>query len=517
MVSGPTTALSVVLFATLAPLAVPGSPRFVELALLMTVMVGVIQLAAAAARMGVVVSFISHSVMTGFTAAAAILIAVSQIPAALGVEVERGGTVIERLWRLAGAAPGAHLPALAIAMATLVTVAAIQSRSRRLPGFLIALAVGGVMGWAMERWGLPVRTVGVLPAALPRPVLPDIDLGDLSLVAEGAFAVALIGLLEALSIGRAMAIRRRERFEPTQEIFGQGMSNLIGGFFQCYASSGSFTRTGINHEVGARTPLAAVFASLFLAVIMLLVAPLIAHVPMPAIAGLILYVAWRLIDRREIRHILTSSSSETAVLATTFLAGLLVELDFAIYVGVIASLLVFLHKSSQPVVTVSAPKLVNGQRKFVSAKENNLPECPQITIIRLYGALYFGSVEHVEREFRRVEREHPQQRIKVVILTGVGDIDLSGADLLIDEINLARARGGDVHIVAQATPLLNRLARLHVLEALGPGNLHLSKATAIAAAVEQADNEICRPCRLRVFHECARKPGARAALRELGY
>ncbi|MEM9050203.1 MAG: SulP family inorganic anion transporter [Pseudomonadota bacterium] len=517
MVSGPTTAISVVVFTTLAPMAEPGSARYIELALLLTIMVGVIQVVAALARMGQIVAFVSHSVMTGFTAAAALLIGVSQLPNAMGVTVERGGTVIDRLVRTVEAADAFSLTALTISVATLVTVAVLQSISKKLPGFLVALAVGGLIGWAFQAHGESVPTVGALPAALPALYLPDIDFSDVSLLGQGAFAIALIGLLEALSIGRAMAIRRHERFDATQEIFGQGLSNVVGGFFQCYVGSGSFTRSGINMEVGARTPLAAMLSSVFLAAMTLLLLPLIALIPTPAIAGLILYVAWRLIDRREIRHILTSSTSETAVLGVTFAAGLLVELDFAIYLGVIASLMVFLHKSSQPVLGVGAPKLVNGQRKFVAARENNLPECPQITILRLDGTLYFGSVEHVEREFRRVERERPQARIKVLILKGVGNVDLSGADLLIDEIRQARIRGGDFHMIAQFEPLLNRMGRLHVLEELGEANLHLNKGTAIETAVAQADNEVCRTCRLRIYHECSTKPGARAALRELGY
>ncbi|MEM8741734.1 MAG: SulP family inorganic anion transporter [Pseudomonadota bacterium] len=517
MVSGPTTAISVVVFTTLAPLAEPGTARYIELALLLTVMVGIIQIVAALARLGQIVAFVSHSVMTGFTAAAALLIGVSQLPDALGVTVERGGTVVDRLVRTIEAADAVSLAALTISAATLVTVAVLQSISKKLPGFLVALVVGGAIGWLFRNNGTEVPMVGALPAALPAFYIPIFDFSDISLLGQGAFAIALIGLLEALSIGRAMAIRRHERFNATQEIFGQGLSNLVGGFFQCYVGSGSFTRSGINMEVGARTPLAAMLSSVFLAAMTLLLLPLIAFIPTPAIAGLILYVAWRLIDRREIRHILTSSSSETAVLGVTFAAGLLVELDFAIYLGVIASLMVFLHKTSQPVLGVGAPKLVNGQRKFVAARENNLPECPQITILRLDGTLYFGSVEHVERAFRRVERERPQARIKVLILKGVGNIDLAGADLLIDEIRQARARGGEFHMIAQFAPLLNRMAQLHVLDELNEANLHLNKGTAIEAAVAQADNEICRTCRLRVYHECAGKPGARAALRELGY
>jgi len=143
-------------------------------------------------------------------------------------------------------------------------------------------------------------------------------------------------------------MRRHERFDANQEILGQGLSNFVGGFFQAYAGSGSFTRSGVNEESGARTPFAAIFSSVFLALLLLLVAPYVALIPTPAMAALILFVAYKLINQREIRHIIDSSYSETVILGITFAAGLLIELDFAIYLGVIASLLVFLNRTAHP-------------------------------------------------------------------------------------------------------------------------------------------------------------------------
>lgn len=517
MMAGPTTALSVVVYATLSPLALPDTQVYVELALLLSIMVGVLKLMAAVARLGAVVAFVSHSVMTGFTAAAALLIAVSQVGDALGLTVEAGGTVPDRLARVVAASAETNALSVILALATLAAVVGLQRVSRRLPTFLIALVFGSLLGWVLGAEARGVHMVGALPAALPSFDVPSISFQRLSYLTEGAFAIALIGLLEAVSIGRSFAVRRRERFNANQEIVGQGLSNVVGAFFGGYPSSGSFTRSGVNAEMGARTPLAAVFSAIFLAAIMVMVLPLITHIPVPAMAGLILYVAYRLIDVKEIRHVARSSRSETGVIALTFLAGLFVALDFAIYIGVIASLILFLHKSSQPAVTISAPKLVNGSRKFVDARDNNLAECPQITIIRLDGTLYFGSVEHVERQLRRIERDKPQQRLKVLILKGVGDIDLAGSDLLIDEVRHARDRGGDFHMVAQFPPLVQRLRRLQVIEELGENRLHTNKGDAIDAVVKAADNEICRGCRVRLFHDCARKPGARAAVRELGY
>jgi SulP family sulfate permease len=517
MVTGPNTPLAIVIFTTVAPLAAAGSPEYVGLVLKLTVLVGLLQIAAGLARLGSLVGFVSPSVMVGFTAAAGIVIAVSQTGTALGLPAGEGGaSVLRQLAALVSGIGAANPVAAGIAAVTLVSVLLIQRLAPRLPGFLIALGIGAAAGWLAGAEAKGVAMVGVLPAAFPAFTVPDFRAAELSGLAQGALALALIALLQALTIGRTLAVRRKERFSATREIWGQGLANLVGGFFQNYVSSGSFTRSAVNAEAGARTPLAAVAASLILVGLVWLLMPYFAHVPQPAIAALILYVAWRLIDRAEIRRLLATSRSETAVLAATFATGLLVELDFAVFIGVIASLVAFLRRSSQPVLGVLAPKLVNGVRKFVSARDNHLPECPQITVMRLDGALYFGSAEHVERAFRRIERESPQQRIRVLIMKGVGDIDLTGADLLIEEVRAARARGGDIHLIVQE-PLAGRLAALGVAEEFGPGHLHAGKAEAVEAAVGRADNEICRSCRVRLFHECSRKPGARAAMRELGY
>ena len=515
MVSGPTTAISAIVLTTLQGHAEPGTAQFVQLVLLLTVMVGLFQFAAGIARLGGLVSFVSHSVMTGFTAAAAILIGVSQLSGALGIAVERGGNVFERAVRVYEGLGGINWIAFTIAAVTLVTAVLFRTYAKRLPGFLIALAVGAGLGWLLDAESAGVSMVGALPSAFPVFDPPEFSLFRIGELTQGAAAIALVGLLEAVSIGRAFSIRRHERFDSSQEMIGQGLSNMVGGFFQAYAGSGSFTRSGVNHESGARTPVSAICSSVFLALILLFVAPLVAYVPTPAMAGLILYVAYKLINFAEFHHVFETSRSETVILIATFLAGVAIELDFAIYVGVIASLSVFLNRSAHPALRISTPVVSrSGRRKFRNADLHNLPECPQILSVRLDGPLYFGSVEHVEREFRRIERTRYNQKHVVLYLKGVGEIDLSGADLLIEEIREIKRRGGSFEIVALYPPLLRRLRRFHVIEEIGDDNLHISKGDAIAAAIGRVDPEICRTCRARVFLECAKLAGAEEAAAE---
>jgi SulP family sulfate permease len=323
------------------------------------------------------------------------------------------------------------------------------------------------------------------------------------MLAPGAAAIAVVGLLEAISIGRAFAVRRKEAFDSNQEMIGQGLSNVVGGFFQCYAGSGSFTRSGVNAAAGAVTPLSGVFASIFLMLILYFVAPWAAYIPQPAMAGLILFVAYRLIDLRELRHIITSSRPETVILLLTLAAGLFIELDFAIYVGVIASFCVFIYESSHPELPVTAPMLqADGSRKFRNVERMKLVECPQLLTFRLDGALYFGSVEHVAHEYKKIRARNPRQKHVILYMKGIGKTDLAGADFLIEAIRETKANGGSFRIVALFPPLVSSLRRFHVVEELGEENLHGSKSEAVSKAMADLDRNICEGCLKDVFWEC---------------
>ncbi len=503
MISGPTTAISAVLFATLSDVAMPGTARYIELALMLTVMVGIFQIAGGLGKLGGIVSFVSHSVMTAFTAAAALLIAVSQLAGALGVHVERGGNVVERIWRLGEHFVEVNPTAVLISSVTLFSAITLAKIAPKLPGFLIALVIGSTLAYFIDAASVGVAMVGALPSDLPNLHVPNVAFSDIGALAPGAAAIALVGLLEAISIGRAFAVRRKEDFDANQEMVGQGLSNAIGGFFQCYAGSGSFTRSGVNASAGAMTPVSGLFASAFLALILLFIAPLVAYIPVPAMAGLILFVAWKLIDITELRHILGTRCAETVILCLTLAAGLFIELDFAIYVGVIASLCVFIYESASPELPIISPiDAPNGQRKFRAIGKPAPDLCPQLLIMRLDGPLFFGSVEAVEKRIKEIRKLHKRQKHWVFTMKAAGKIDLAGADLLIKTIREIKADGGSFRIVAHFDPLIKSLDRLHVLDELGEDMMYSSKFEAVTAATEDLDKHICKGCLREMFVEC---------------
>ncbi len=507
LISGPTTAISIVVFATVSKYAEPGSARFVELALTLTFLAGAYQLALGLARMGALVNFISHSVVVGFTAGAAVLIATSQLKHFFGLHIPAGESFLHT-WQDIFRQIGALDPYVtATATITLVSLVALSIWRPRWPGMLIAMAIGSLAAAAMHLAtgpGAHIPLVGSLPASLPPPSLPDFSLGAIKTMGSGALAVAMLGLVEAVAIARAIATKSGQRIDGNQEFIGQGLANLVGSFFSSYASSGSFTRSGLNYTAGAVTPLSAVFAAVSLALIVLLVAPLAAYLPIAAMAAVILVVAYRLIDAHHIRNILRTSKRETAVLATTFFATLFLELEFAIYVGVLLSLVIYLMRTSRPGIVPRVPDPGAHNRHFVT--DPALPECPQLKIIRIDGSLFFGAVDHVQEWLHRLYVQNPQQKHLLIVGNGINFIDIAGAEMLIHEAERRRAIGGGLYMVKVKDEVCSILKRGGYAERFGPENIFATKGEAIAAIVRRLDRQICARCDKRIFLECSSLP-----------
>ncbi|ATG72740.1 sulfate permease [Zobellella denitrificans] len=497
LISGPTAALSIVVFTTISPLASPGSAEFLRLALTLTLLAGLFQLALATARLGVLVNFVSHSVVLGFTAGAALVIGSSQLQNVFGLAVPTDGSVADQWWQWLQHLPETHLPSLAVALVSLLGCVLIKRFRPRWPNMLLALVLASLLARVLDPGGERIALVGAIPAALPPFSLPDLSFGALSALGPGALAIGLLGLVEAVSIARAVASRSHQRLDGNQEFVGQGLSNVVGAFFSCYVSSGSFTRTGVNYTSGARTPLAAIFAGFWLLLILLLFSELTAWLPMPAMAGLLLVVAWNLIDFHHIRLIVQAGKSEAAVLLTTFFATLFVAMEFAIYAGVLLSLVFYLKRTSTPRIVSILPDPDAKHPVFVSAEQRRLPYCPQLRIIRIEGSLFFGAVNHVQEYLQSIR----EPRL-LIVGSGINFVDIVGAEMLVQEAQRRRAEGGDLYFSNLKEGVSRFLARNNLLEEIGEDHVFPNKGRAIHRIYDQLDPAVCKTCTARIFREC---------------
>ncbi len=510
LISGPTTAISIVVFATLTHGGfgvTPGTPEFISLALTLTFLAGVYQLVFGLARMGVLVNFVSHTVVVGFTAGAAILIITSQMKNVMGVALPRGESFLHTWILLFQKLPEANVSVFIVAFFTLLVAILVKRFNRSLPNLLIALVAGAVFALLFKGGGADIKLLDPIEGHFPPLSSPDFSFETIKMLMPGAFAIALLGLIEAVSISRAIASKSFQRIDGNQEFIGQGMSNIVGSFFSSYAGSGSFTRSGINYESGAQTPLSAIFAAVFLLLILLLVAPLMAYLPVAAMAGIILLVGYSLIDFKEIKHVLESSKTETSILLTTFLATLFLELEFAIYLGVLLSLLIFLARTSTPDIITLAPDVDrrHGNKKvLIDTETKPLDECPELKILRVDMSIYFGSLNHIQKKLFAIS-DHEEINHILIIGSGINLIDLSGAEMLAQEAKRLQKNGGGLYFVGLKPNVYTSLCRGHVISTIG--NTHFfddinEAITHVQHAIE-ADNH-CKLCERLVFKECRR-------------
>ncbi|WP_428610441.1 SulP family inorganic anion transporter [Sedimenticola sp.] len=507
LVSGPTTAASVVLFSALSVYAAPGSPDYVILALTLTFMVGVFELALGLARMGALVNFISHSVVIGFTAGAATLIAAKQLKHFFGIEMDSGGHLHEIIFNFSQQLQQINPWVTGVALVTLFSGIAFKRWFPRMPYMIAAMLTGSILSVLLDTWfghaTTQIPNVGALPATLPPLSAPHLSLQHVKDLAPTALAVTLFALTEAVSIGRSLAARGGYRIDGNQEFIGQGLSNIAGAFFSGYVATGSFNRSGLNYQSGAKTPLASIFAALILMVIVLLVAPYAAYLPKAAMAGILFLVAWGLIDFKEISHILKSSKRETAVLMVTMLSAMFLELEFAIFAGVLLSLVLYLERVSKPNIVTRVPD--HRLYKHAFSSDPDLPECKQLKIIRIDGSLFFGSVNHLQERFDRIRTNHPDKKHLAIIASGINFVDLQGSHALVEEAKRRQDSGGKLYLINVKEKLWDSLEKSGDLDVIGDRNIFQSKNAALHAIYHKLNKSVCETCENHIFQECRNK------------
>jgi SulP family sulfate permease len=511
LVSGPTTAASIVLLSVLSAHAAPGSAEFVKYALTLTFLVGLIQLVMGAARLGTLVNFISHSVIIGFTAGAAILIASSQLKHFLGMDIPRGLHPHEVIMHIGQHVVEINPWVVLISMVTLVSGLIFKKYIPKVPYMIAAMLIGSVAAYVVNvLYGKDVTgiaTVGALPASLPPLSAPSFSLETIKQLLPGSIAVTVLALTEAVSIARSIGVRSGQHVDGNQEFIGQGLSNMIGSFFSAYVATGSFNRSGVNYEAGARTPLAAAFAGVMLMGVVLLVAPYASYLPNAAMAGILMLVAWGLIDFHHIKLILKTSRAEAVVLGVTFFSTLLMDLEFAIMVGVIASLVAYLNRTSRPRILSRVPDPSLPSRKFNS--DPKLPECPQLKIIRIDGSVFFGAVNHIRETLRGYMEKDSGQKHLLVVASGINFVDVAGAEYLAQEARSRRKIGGGLYFYRIKEGACEALTRGGYRDEIGQENMYMSKTDALHdITLHRLDPDICRQCKKRIFLECSELPGA---------
>lgn len=501
LISGPTAAISIVVFSALSSHAEPGTAEFISLVLTLTFLAGLFQFVFGLARLGSLVNFVSHTVVIGFTAGAAILIGTSQLKYVFGMEIPRGESFLHTWMDMFNQVGDINYYIFAVAAVTFIVAILIRKFLPRYPYLLFGMVAGGLFSFVIGGESHGVKLVGAIPRGLPPISSPEFSFETIKSLIPDAFAIALLGLVEAVSIARSVASKSKQQINGSQEFIGQGLSNIVGSFFSSYAGSGSFTRSGINYDSGAKSPMSAIFASLFLLLIVLLIAPITAYLPIASMGASILLVAYNLVNFHHIKQIFRISIPETSIFLTTFLATLFLELEFAIYMGVLVSLFLFVGRTSAPKIVSLAPNPKLPNRSLQDANEKKLEECPQLKIIRIDMSIYFGSLAAIQKEFHKLTKQG--YRYILIDSNGINFIDMAGSEMLEQEAKRLEELGGGLFFYNIKDSVFKYLLRSDAFKHIGDYHFFPSKKGAIQWVFTQLNEEACKICPRRIFKECS--------------
>lgn len=502
--NGPTNANSLlVLSALLGASFVPGTQAFVVAAGMMAVMAGLFQFILGLARLGVLVNFVSYSVIVGFAAGAGLLIAVKQLEPLLGLNLENLG-MPQAPGDLVALAQRIHPQTAAIGLGSIAFLIILGRVRRSLPGALIVMILASIVVAVFGLQEQGVSVIGRLPSSLPPLAnLPLFDLESIRKLSSGALAVGAIGLVQTIAMARSIAAQTGQRLDSNQEFVAQGLANMAAGMFSGFAVAGSFSRSAVNLKAGARTPMAAIFSGIFVLIAMFVLAPLAAYLPRAALAGVLVIIGLGLVDRAEIERMLRGTRGDALIMAVTFLGTMLLPIEFAVMAGILLSFVHYTLQTSMPQVHQVLPDENFRHFSYRPDKEN----CPQLSIVDILGDLYFGAVNHIEEKILKALSDNPEQRFLLIRMNHVNHCDYSGIHMLENVLKAYRDAGGDVFLVRVDTQLLEFMKATEFYEVLGPENILIEDEAISHIFHHVLDPAVCiYECPVRAFRECQNLP-----------
>ena len=502
LASGPIAIMSLLVLTSLANMAEPGSQAFIELSFLLAFMVGGIYLVVGIFRMGIVMSFISHSAVKGFTSAAALIIVSTQLPHLLGVDTGHHEYVILKFTAIAKSIAGLHWPTLGIGLLALAIIHVVKKLKPSFPGAMFALAVTSALVVWLDLDKAGVAVIGNVRGGLPRPVIPPFDFRQMSVLFGPAIVIAMVSFAETYSVGKSIAGKTRQKLDVNQEFIGQGVANLIGSFFQCYPTSGSFSRSAINFSTGAKTGVSSVITSLSVVVALLFLTPWLTYIPKAALAALVMNAVWMLFHPREVFHLWKLNRHDGIVAICVFSLSLVAKPDYALLIGVIMSLMFFLWKTMHPrIVRISkSPEL----GMFTNADFGEIPSCPQILQLRSDNSIFFANAEYtIEHIMERYHEQEPRPGFLLLDLQSMNFIDITGVNELRELKEELESKGTELAMMEIHLPVKEVFNHSGFVYEMRPDLLFHKRGDAYENLFKLLDHDYCRnSCPYALFEEC---------------
>ncbi|KGA98638.1 sulfate:proton symporter [Alkalihalobacillus alcalophilus ATCC 27647 = CGMCC 1.3604] len=437
---GPVAITSLLVFSGVSTLAEPGSGQYISLVLMLAVMVGAVQLLLGISKLGFIVKFIPHSVMNGYTSAAAIIIGLSQMNHLLGIQVGNHLQVHSILIEIFEKILDLNFVTLLIGIISILFLLILKQKAPKLPGALmiIALSILIVFFFQLDKSG--VQIIGDIPQGFPQLVMPEFTLEAAKLLFPMAVTIALLGFMESLSIGKTIAKKEKYKLNPNKELKALGLSNMIGAFFQSFPVNGSFSRTAVNHQSGGATQMTSVITGALVMVTLLFFTSFFYYLPNAVLASIILVAVYKLIDFKEMKHLFQVKPFEGWIWVTTFLVTLFVGIQWGILIGAIFTLVLLLNRSSKPAIVelgyVKREKTFRNIKRYREAITSD-----EAVILRIDANLHFANISFVEEKVKEVLKTRKKVKWLIIDMSGVNDVDTVSVDTLEEMINFYRSKG----------------------------------------------------------------------------
>jgi sulfate permease, SulP family len=476
---GPVAMVSLLVFTGVSALAEPGTEEFVSLALLLALMVGVIQLAMGIFRLGFLVNFLSHAVISGFTSAAALIIGLSQLKHLMGINIPRG-SVFSTLSEAAINITETNLITLLIGAGSIGILLFFKMKMKKFPAPLVVVVGGTLLVSFLSLQDKGVKIVGEVPMGLPVMSLPAMSFEAIMSLLPIALTISFVGFMESIAVAKAIASKEKYKVDSNQELNGLGLANIVGSFFSAYPVTGGFSRSAVNYQAGARTGLATIITAVIIIVSLMFFTPLFYYLPKAVLAAIIMVAVFGLIDVKEAVHLFKVKKADGWTLLITFIATLTLGIEQGILVGVGVSLLLFIWRSAYPHIAelgyLENDNVYKNVKRYPEAKTYD-----DILIFRLDAALYFANMAFFEEKLR--EAIDKKENVKKVVLdfTAVNAVDAVAIDELDEVIHQYEDAGIAFYIAGMKGPVHEVIERAGWTKKYGEKISYISVHQAVQA------------------------------------
>lgn len=487
--NGPVAIISLMSAAALLPLGL-SVEQYIVYAAMLAIMAGVIQVILGLLRLGILVDFLSHPVVIGFTNAAAIVISSLQVGKILGIEPESGAHLYETLWNLIVAIPDStHFPTLLMGSFSLLLLILFKKFTPKLPGVLFTVVIATVISWLTHYDATGAKIVGEVQSGLPSFIVPTIDANHFQALLLPAFMIALLSFVEAFSIAKAVASKTRQHLSADQEMVGKGLANLVAGVTQGYAVSGSFSRTAVAFDAGAKTGFTAIVSGLIVGLTLLFLTPLLYYLPLSTLAAVIIVAVVGMIHFQPFKHAWSVNPHDGFVALAVFLTTLYFapHLEWGIFIGVILSMVFYISRTMRPHFAEIA---MDEKGLYTDAQKFGMETSRTLAIYRYDGDLYFANAGYLEKKLLNAVADKPELKVLILDLEAVDQIDVTGEEMLTHMSEGLKEAGIEFYITRAKFKLTDALKRSGLYDVIGEEHFFGKRVRALKVIKEKYGNQI---------------------------